>query len=39
MKLPPFPFRGLTRWELLTLCLFLAPLIFVCGVWTGYLSK
>lgn len=39
MRMPPFPFKGLTRWELLTLCLFLAPLILILGVWIGRVTK
>lgn len=35
MRLPPFPFKGLTRWELLTLLLFLMPLVFLAGVIAG----
>lgn len=39
MRLPPFPFKGLTRWELLTLLLFLMPLVFLAGMWCGRLSQ
>ncbi len=38
MQLPKFPFRSLSRWELATLCLFLAPLIFLFGVWVGRMT-
>jgi hypothetical protein len=35
MRMPPFPFKGLTRWELLTLLLFLMPLVFLLGAYAG----
>lgn len=38
MKLPPFPFKSLSRWELTFLYAFLLPLVFLAGVWFGRLS-
>lgn len=38
MMLPKFPFRSLSRWELALLFLFLAPLIFLFGLWVGRLT-
>lgn len=36
MRLPKFPFRSLSRWELLTLLLFVMPLVFIAGAWWGH---
>ncbi len=36
MMLPKFPFRSLSRWELLTLLLFLMPLVFIAGRLSKY---
>jgi len=38
MRLPKFPFRNLSRWELLTLLMFLMPLVFLAGVIAGRCS-
>ena len=36
MRLPKFPFRSLSRWELLTLLMFIMPLVFIAGAWWGH---
>lgn len=38
MRLPQFPFKSLSRWELSLLFLFIVPLIFIAGVWVGRLT-
>ncbi len=39
MRLPPFPFRSLSRWELTFLFVFLMPLFFVAGVYVGLYAR
>lgn len=39
MRMPRFPFRSLSRWELTILFLFLMPAVFVAGVYVGLYAR